>query len=123
MREIKFRAWDKNSSKIYPVEQWSKKSWVAIPVQVTEDDWELEQRKMEDVVIMQFTSLLDKNGKEIYEGDVVKCRTELDFINKEIVFENGMFAVLSGEYVIEIPKLMDIEVIGNIYEHPELLNQ
>lgn len=80
-------------------------------------------------VLMEFTGLQDKNGKEIYEGDIVKGNG----YEKTIVeFKHGAFIIgyHNGSSTSERPKLIQnnatktanrIEVIGNIYENPELL--
>ena len=73
------------------------------------------------VYVRQFTGLKDKNGKEIYEGDIVKSV----YGNGYIVFEYIGFAIKSiGSESIdfEFPSFyLNCEIIGNIYENPELL--
>ena len=119
MREIKFRAWHKELKQI--------KECFAInfagnrTVGVHDDDpiWFFE-----DIILMQFTGLHDKNGKEICESDLVsvngndpslvKWRDQCaDFILDHIysVGKDGIFKSESSRY----------EVLGNIYENPELL--
>jgi uncharacterized phage protein (TIGR01671 family) len=68
--------------------------------------------------------LLDKNGKEIWEGDIIKYGYNLDVIG-EVKFSDGAFGVggqsfeyWKYEYAHPTP-----EIIGNIYESPELLNK
>ena len=75
--------------------------------------------------IMQFTGLKDKNGKEIYEGDIVSHSLDNSTIPLSVVsFEDGMFVFSDKEYTTELIESLDYcEVIGNIYENPELLNQ
>mgnify|MGYP001557833328 CR=1 FL=1 len=89
---------------------------------------------VEEDSIGQFTGLLDKNGKEIYEGDIVKTR-ELNRVTdptdygvqglmlsvpQVVKFENCGFHPLNG-WVAEALKDMEWKIIGNIYQNPELL--
>lgn len=75
-----------------------------------------------DFVLCQFTGLKDKNGKEIYEGDIISGEfydTEYhhaETIKHEVVFNNGAYNIASGNW--HKPTL---EIIGNIFETPELL--
>lgn len=123
MRTIKFRAWD-NKYKQMTRDSFSFDGfdddcfcdWSALP---GDELWYLR-----DMEIMQFTGLHDKNGKEIYEGDI--CTSELG-IGEIIYYEE------SGKFVLEGKKMIDEncgfttnpwevkEVIGNIYEHSNLL--
>lgn len=74
------------------------------------------------VHLMQYTGLKDKNGKEIYEGDVVKAEEYVGFKNltAEVIYNRGRFSLNTGTIPEDlIPELC--EIIGNIYENPELL--
>lgn len=79
----------------------------------------------------QFTGLKDKNGKKIFEGDIVYCKSRLDNANMAVIFECGQFRMIlsenyrnyqtnSGFYDINC---FDKEVIGNIHDNPELLKE
>lgn len=76
-----------------------------------------------DYVLQQFTGLLDKNGKEIYEGDIVEYKKRW---SSTVVFEDGMFRHKDNGDKISWGALIlihrECEIIGNIYESPELLS-
>lgn len=74
----------------------------------------------------QFTGLHDKNGKEIYEGDIVKYRDSMGQHIEKVIFDKGCFyaGMHWGSSTRLAPKLINTritEVIGNIYDNPELL--
>lgn len=73
-----------------------------------------------DLKIMQCTGLKDKNGKEIYEGDILFASFREEY--PKVVFENGSFRAECDEYSLKLEDFADVfEVVGNIYENPELL--
>lgn len=116
-REIKFRAWDKEKKEMREV---TGINWYAGYIRV--DRERLEDLPIEDTSIMQYVGLKDKNGKEIYESDLVNV--EFNDGSKyedplEVYFEKGAFMVGMG-YLHDIKS---IEVIGNIYKNPNLLNK
>ena len=132
MREIKFRAWDAENKEMLKVQELDfEDTFYGGRLSIRTDQYN-DYFDMEDMILMQYTGLKDKNEKEIYEGDVVKFDYRQDE-NFEIVFEDGAFWIRSkyNEYVslhevIEIckrPNNWQIEVIGNIYDNPELLEK
>lgn len=120
MREIKFRAWDKMLNKFFD-EGWS----LSMDGKCWYDENEKEYNVDEDFIIMQYTGLKDKNGKEIYEGDIAhtnskyKNKTEWTGIVKWSNEHCGFIVELeNGKHWMPIS---EAEVIGNIYENTELL--
>lgn len=113
MREIKFRAWDKKNKKMLI-------DFISIFNDTCEFDAHCDE---EDLELMQYTGLKDKNGKgkEIYEGDLVKS-DEWVF---EVVWDEAgawKYELRSNNWSPKMGVVLTIaEVIGNIYENPELL--
>mgnify|MGYP001014579970 CR=1 FL=1 len=82
------------------------------------------KRLPEDIILMQSTGLFDKNGKEIFEGDIVSIDTD-EFGLLVVKYETGIYWLTEDEQCVE--HLSDyykyVSVIGNIYENPELLEE
>ena len=120
MRPIKFRAF--LNSKYY--ENPRMLSWEELLEQ--HDAIDMFQRDL--MTLMQYTGLHDKNGREIYEGDIVHAydqepnRDEPDYRGSEdtgIVEFHGSMFMLDDDIVLDYPPIL--EIIGNIFENPELL--
>ena len=108
MREIKFRAWDKeNEAMVYPKGILFDARVVYFSCGTLEPH--------EGYELMQYTGLNDKNGTEIYEGDILLSGDLVDVVT----FSEGCFHLKNAGYLIS--ELRVYEVIGNIYENPELL--
>ena len=129
MREIKFRAWLKEERKMVNVETlFIGINRLCFGNSKTED---LFFRDFEEVELMQYTELTDKNGKEIYEGDIVLVKPGgISTWYKTVVeFKEGALiaSLINGEnhFYIFNPGFdsNDFEVIGNIYENKKLLEE
>jgi uncharacterized phage protein (TIGR01671 family) len=123
-REIKFRAWHKDLKKMFKIGQ----------ITLEKGTWNFEPNDRDFIgmsipfqpsfVLMQYTGLHDKNGKEIYEGDIVKIKYRDEDIGK-VIYEHNGFSIdvtnMNKNYgrVSFVNNFM--EVIGNIYDNPELL--
>lgn len=138
-REIKFRAWDKKKKKMFYGDKKDEPNMIGFDGEIyvtgstgpmcdcgcsadyinrsVSEDYELE--------LMQYIGLKDKNGKEIYEGDIVSYFGG----GYGIVYYDEQFAAFRIE-ILKTGKYTDMEfiakygnVIGNIYENPELLEE
>lgn len=125
-REIKFRAQSAYSKEwVYGYFCKDYANYYIVSLDGT-DTWNIDPES-----VGQFTGLTDKNGKEIYEGDIYLCNGK----KAEIVFYNGCFCVKAGanfsplnfdceeDYsdIIVDDFVSTIEIIGNVHENPELL--
>lgn len=124
-REIEFRAWlkaYKQMTKVLNIDFKLK------AVHIPKIGMSYSMQFFEDIELMQYTGLKDKNGVKIFEGDIVK---HIKGNTYTVEFYNGGFKLLrfniyEGKPVayhdFEVRRLTEMEVIGNIYENKELLN-
>ena len=122
MTELKFKAFFKVDRRIYEVRSvdflnkeatlWDKETAVNF------------EAGFDEIELMQYTRMKDKNGREIYEGDIIKY----DDVNGEAHTQviryddgNGAFCCDRGALVDHFNCMWETEVIGNIYENPEIL--
>jgi len=113
MREMKFRAWVGQALKMFEVSDisWRDDKFFSF-VEPDGGEW----YEGANPILMQYTGLKDKNGKEIYEGDVVRKYT-----GKIIEIKWQELGDAGACYGYGFNQEGDCEVIGNVYENPELL--
>ena len=125
----KFRAWNKLASRMYIVNGLHFDRGM---VQYANNDNAIRFIKLENIILMQSTGLHDKNGKEVFEGDILTNSIDIMSIKRHdtlgfyIDFKGKIEFVANGADLEEFEEdakeiANDIEIIGNIYENPELL--
>ena len=121
MREIKFKVWDRKHNRMSQSFSLGRDSNIVFNdrcicgVEITGNDF----------VYLQFTGLKDRNGKEIYEGDICKY---LNIYTKNeiwvVAFEDAKFVLKKSPMRFDLGDvdIQCVEVLGNTYENPELCN-
>lgn len=137
MKETKFRAWNINENIMHDI---AYPAWNGL-IEVWKDNIpqsEIQYLSMygpeDQGVLMQYTGLKDKNGVEIYEGDIVTNTTYVRLHSKGLLNPELEKYCKPPDFLVvihdirllpfkELQKVDDIKVVGNIYENPELLKE
>jgi len=130
MREIKFRAWLKEDKKMVNVEtmDFTDKSIQYLKRSEIINAYILRRESFDDVELMQYTGVKDKNGKEIYENDLISCNK---YKNIVVFFENGCFKIKypksdTTNTICTLDTFLEkykCKISGNIYENKNLLEE
>lgn len=122
----KFRAWDKHRQKMFANDEliiWNGNVYANDSKKLTCNN--LKGWSIDDEYLMQSTAMVDRNGKIIFEGDIVKMAK--DVYSEPTYYEvvrhrGGAYRLESKQHGCELwLRHTDCEVVGNIYENPELL--
>lgn len=124
MREIKFRAWDLKTKTMHTVENINFCGRETVTVQYNP----VKKICLDSVLLTQYTGAKDKNGVEIYEGDIIRHQSGKYGTDFEIKWSPILcgFTAMQIESGHPSPQLNQgtmsyFEVVGNIYENPELV--
>ena len=118
----RYRAWDKEFKEMVQVDALVFDEQI---IKVTYKNGNVAKEDLKNYILMQSTGLTDKNGKEIFEGDVVKMAKNVysEPTCYEVVrHRGGAYRLDSKQYGCELwLRHTDCEIAGNIYKNPELL--
>jgi uncharacterized phage protein (TIGR01671 family) len=120
MREIKFRIWNVDAN-----------CWIALESNMKDITWlRFNKFNVNNLIFQQFTGLKDRNGQNIYEGDLINFSWQVDYgefcdnKNQEVFYNNESACFVFGKDIIcMLDRVVydTLEVVGNVFENPELL--
>lgn len=129
MREIKFRVWHKATElmdEVVTIDLHDEGIGVLYANPITQGE-DIQRFDFDEIELMQYTGLKDKNGVEIFEGDVLYFEPYETHINDRVVeYIDGAYhgrLIRSGYSKLLAECLYETKVIGNIYKNPELLEE
>ena len=117
MREIKFRAWDPTRERMLKEQRWVEFYVTSISeLQARNYGW--GNKGLQELEVLQYTGLKDRNGVEIYEGDIVRWDAQEwgSEYSETVTWDYELLNMRKNDW----PQWC--EVIGNIHEHPHLLD-
>ncbi|MCC7667453.1 YopX family protein [Liquorilactobacillus satsumensis] len=123
-REIKFRAWDKQTKHYWylnivnMVFQYSRTGNNEHILRISAVE---VFNNSDRFIFEQYTDLKDKNGKEIYEGDILRATSRYTDVKTEVTYVVSCLAGMELSASVWDKEVYDYEVVGNIHETPELL--
>lgn len=121
MNRPKFRAWDTFDKEMLDVHGINYDADGVWTKEMIDDESDGEFIHFSDIELLQSTGLFDKNGKEIFEGDILKYRDEY----RVVEMYDGAWIARAGEkrLIVKMAVLSGAKIIGNIFEHPHLLGE
>lgn len=125
MRDIKFRCWDTENKQMLKVQELDfEDTFYGGRLSIRTDQYN-DYFDIEDMILMQYTGLKDRNGKEIYEGDIVYIMPEDERGIIRWDNETARYVVIYDNIISDFDNWYgkDLEVIGNEFDNPELLEK